>query len=137
PSLALIKPARLEDLEVVPHPGWSSSDQQKIDAYVNQFDLLNDRKRTPLEAPRFKATYRYRCHDSRCRGHQQGVLDWELVTFQRRLRHHTDNDLRRAIIDKFLHELCAPTRDTAFYVGNQAKRVTAFSILGVYWPPKS
>ncbi|MFC6014800.1 hypothetical protein ACFP2T_01115 [Plantactinospora solaniradicis] len=79
PSLALIRPARIDDLVVTPGRPWSPSEQRKIDTYVNQFDLLNDRKRTPLEAPRFKATYHYRCDDPQCKGHQQGVLDWELV----------------------------------------------------------
>jgi hypothetical protein len=30
--------------------------------------------------------------------------------------------------------MCDPRRDTAFYVGNQAKRAHVFSVLGVYYP---
>ncbi len=53
--------------------------QRKIDGYVIQADLLTPVEQTPLIATRFKAFYRYRCHDAACGGHRQGVLDWELV----------------------------------------------------------
>jgi hypothetical protein len=85
-SLALIRPARVDGLRVTPHGGWTPSEQRKIDAYVSQLDLLDNRDRVPLEAPRFRAAYRYQCHEPGCKGHLQGLLDWELVALQRRLR---------------------------------------------------
>jgi hypothetical protein len=38
--------------------------------------------------------------------------------------------------DKFLDQMCAADHDVAFYVGNQARHVGVFSVLGVYWPPR-
>jgi hypothetical protein len=35
---------------------------------------------------------------------------------------------------RLYHELCGPSNDVAFYVGNQAKRENVFSVLGVYYP---
>ncbi|HEY6422670.1 MAG TPA: hypothetical protein VIY28_05345 [Pseudonocardiaceae bacterium] len=58
----------------------------------------------------------------------------EFVTFQRNLRRLSDDDLISALRQKFLTELCAPTRDVAFYVGNQAKREQTFSVLGIHYP---
>lgn len=113
-SLALVRPATVEGIRVAAHPGWTPSEQRKIEAYVSQLDLLDNRDRTPLQAPRFRAAYRYRCHESGCGGHEQGLLDWELVALQRKLAGYPDADLKRAIEDKFLHELCAATRDVAF-----------------------
>jgi hypothetical protein len=84
PSLAMISPKEVVGLDVERHPGWTPDEQRKIDAYVNQLDLLSTAKRTPLEAPRFRAHYRYRCHAPSCKEHRQGVLDWELVSLQRR-----------------------------------------------------
>ncbi|GIG91072.1 hypothetical protein [Plantactinospora endophytica] len=136
PSLALIRPARVDGIRVTPHEGWSADDQRKIEAYVSQLDLLDSRDRTPLEAPRFRAAYHYHCHEPGCGGHRQGILDWELVALQRNLRGRSDDEVRRAVEQKFLHELCGPGRDVAFYVGNQAKRVNTFSVLGIYWPPR-
>ncbi len=136
-SLALIRPRTVDSLDVEPHPGWTPEEQRKIDAYMRQPDLFSSsHDRTALQPPRFRAYYRYRCHEPDCGGHRQGVLDWELVAFQRNLAHHSDDELCQAISDKFLEELCAPGRDVAFYVGNQAKRAHTYSVLGVYWPPR-
>lgn len=135
-SLALVRPSEVLGLDIERHPGWTPAEQQKIDAYVGQLDLFDDRDRTPLEPPRFRAAYRYRCREPGCAGHRQGVIDWELVALQRTLARQTDTELRNAIEAKFLAEMCAPSRDVAFYVGNQAKRAHVFSVLGVYWPPR-
>jgi hypothetical protein len=135
-SLALVRPLEVGGLDIEPHPGWTAAEQSKIDAYVSQLDLFSGQDRTPLQAPRFKAAYRYRCHERRCAGHRQGLIDWEFIALQRRLRHLPDDELRRALAAKFHEELCAPDRDVAFYVGNQAKRAHVFSVLGVYWPPR-
>lgn len=132
-SLAAIKPARVDGLDIEPHPGWTLDEQAKIDRYVGQFDLLGA-DRPALRAPRFKGWYRYRCHHKDCRGHRQGLLDWEFVALQLRLRDRTDADLVEQLRRKFLNQLCGPDRDVAFYVGNQAKRQHVFSVVGVYYP---
>ncbi|MFG3554816.1 hypothetical protein ACGGAQ_10520 [Micromonospora sp. NPDC047557] len=135
-SLALVRPKEVLALKVTPHPGWTDDEQRKIEAYASQPDLFSGRSRTPLQAPRFKAAYHYRCHEHGCNGHKQHVIDWELVALQRRLAGYSDTALRDALEAKFLGEMCAPNRDVAFYVGNQAKRVRVFSVLGVYWPKR-
>lgn len=133
-SLALVRPREIHAFKVVPHPGWSPDEQRKINAYTSQLDLFSSRSRKPLQAPRFKAAYHYRCNESGCKGHKQHIIDWEFVALQHRLRGYSDKALAEALKAKFLGEMCAPDRDVAFYVGNQAKRVHTFSILGVYWP---
>jgi hypothetical protein len=135
--LALIRPREISKLEISKHPGWTRDEQRKIDTYVSQLDLLSTQERTPLQAPRFKGTYHYRCGAPQCRGHKQGMLDWEFVAFQRRhLEGLTDAEAVQKLREKFIGELCAPDRDVAFYVGNQAKRPHVFSVLGVYWPKR-
>lgn len=133
-SLALIRPREITRLEITPHPGWTPDQQQKIAAYANQPDLFDPGGRTPLAAPRLRGTYHYRCFDRRCRGHRQGMRDWEFVAEQRRLAHLGDRALAAALRRKFLSTMCDPSRDVAFYVGNQAKRPWVFSVLGVYYP---
>lgn len=134
-SLALIRPTTITGLRLRPHPGWSREDQAKIDAYVNQLDLFDDREKAPLEPPRFKGWYQYRCGDGRCRGHEQGLLDWEFVAFQRRLGRMNDAEAMRAIQEKFIGMVCAPGKDTCFFVGNQAKHRNTFSVIGMWYPP--
>ena len=134
-SLGLIAVRDVGDLEVKRHPGWTREEQRKIDAYVNQVDLFGEEDLTPLEAPRFRGFYNWRCEDPTCKGHRQGIIDWEFVALQRRFQGLTDAEAISRIRDKFLGELCAPGKDLAFYVGNQAKREHTFSVLGVYYPP--
>lgn len=133
-SLALVRPQEVTRLEIFPHPGWTPDEQRKIDNYVAQTDLLDPRERIPLQAPRFKARYHYRCQEPGCRGHKQGLLDWEFVTLQRRLSQHSDQDARAELEARFLGMMCSPKRKFAFFVGNQAKRVHVYSVLGVYYP---
>ncbi|MEU4679842.1 hypothetical protein [Micromonospora sp. NPDC023737] len=135
-SLALVRPKEVRALKVTPHPGWTADEQRKIEAYASQPDLFSGRSRSPLQAPRYRAAYHYRCHERGCNGHKQHVIDWELVALQRRLAGHSDAALKEALEAKFLGEMCSPNRDVAFYVGNQAKRVHVFSVLGVYWPKR-
>ncbi|MEU4636921.1 hypothetical protein ACGFJ4_06320 [Micromonospora chalcea] len=133
-SIALIRAADISALKVKRHPGWSAEDRRKITGYLNQLDLLEPAKRSPLQAPRFTGAYRYRCADRHCRGHQQTLWDWEFVALQRRLSKLTDAEAEEQLRDKFLTQLCAADRDVAFYVGNQAARPQSFSIGGVYAP---
>lgn len=134
-SLALVRPRSINGLDVAAHPGWTADQQAKIDQYVLQERLGDEQDRTPLEAPRFRAWYRYRCAEPGCSGHRQGVLDWELVALQRNQLAHLDDERAVEVIRaKFLHMMCADHRAPAFYVGNQAKRAHVFSVLGVYYP---
>ncbi|WP_155983553.1 hypothetical protein [Thermobifida fusca] len=135
-SLAAIRPKRIYGIEVAPHPPWTPEEQRKIDKYVNQLALDSSAPRTALEAPRFAAWYRYTCWQPECRGHRQRILDWELVALQRRFRPASDQELTSIIKEKFFEEMCAPTKDTVFFVGNQAKRRHTFSVLGIYYPDR-
>jgi hypothetical protein len=132
-SLALVRPKEVLDVVIEPHPGWTPEEKTKIDAYVSQIDMFGA-DRTPLEAPRFRGWYRYRCHEPRCNIHRQGILDWEFVALQRKLR-GSPAEIEAALKEKF-NGLCSPDRDVAFYVGNQAKRQQVFSVLGVYCPKR-
>lgn len=138
-SLALVQPTDVDTLELFNHPGWTDDEKRKIQSYVNQLEIpLADQprtfQRTPLEPPRMKGAYRYRCSDKSCSGHRQGLLDWEFVALQRNLSDASDDEMRRQLQLKFLEGMCSPRHRTAFYVGNQAKRTNVFSVLGVYYP---
>jgi hypothetical protein len=65
-SLAAVRPKTVRDLLIKPHPGWSNTEQAKVDKYVDQPDLTG-RRRTALEAPRFQGWYSYLCWEPCCR----------------------------------------------------------------------
>jgi hypothetical protein len=136
PSLALIRPMDVLGFDIEPHPGWSGDDQRSIDAYVNQLTLFGNDDRRPLEAPRFKGWYVYRCHAPGCTTHRQQVLDWEFVRLQRRHAQDDDTSTATALRARFLEMMCGPRRDPAFFLGNLSKRRFTFSTLGCYYPEK-
>jgi hypothetical protein len=137
-SLAAIRPREVTDLDIESHPGWDTEDRRKIAKYMDQLEFpeLSRGPKTPLEAPRFKGWYRYYCQAPGCHQHRQGIYDWEWVALQRNLSALGDAELRAALRKKFLDEICAPTRDLAFFVGNQARHPQGFMILGAFWPPR-
>ncbi len=100
-------------------------------------DALLDlgKPKSALEAPRFKGSYRWRCSGEECKGHLQGLLDWEFTAFQRRLP-QDDEAAIASIRRRWFTEICSPGNDVYFYVGNQAKRHQTFSILGAVYPKK-
>lgn len=132
-SLALVRAREVRDLRVKPHPGWSPDEQAKIERYVRQLDLFGG-DRTPLEAPRMVGHFAWTCYGTGCRGHEQSIIDWEFVAFQRRLAGLDDATLKDRLRQKFLTEICHSGAEIAFYVGNQAKRHHVFHVLGVYYP---
>lgn len=136
-SLAAIRPRQVTGLEIEPHPGWDTEERRKIEHYMNQLEFpeLSRGPKTPLEAPRFKGWYRYLCQAPGCRQHRQGIYDWEWVAFQRTLAAYSDAELHEALRKKFLDEICAPSRDIVFFVGNQLKHQQGFMVLGMFWPP--
>lgn len=135
-SLAAIRPRRVLGIDIQPHPGWTPEEQAKIDHYANQPDLFDRAPRTALQAPRFKGWYRYLCHSGSCNGHRQGIIDWEWVGFQRKVPNYDDQRLQAALRTRFYDEICATDRDVIFYLGNQAKRLQTFMVLGMYYPKR-
>ena len=133
-SLGLVRAADVSDVDIERHGGWNEDEQRKIDGYVSQLTLFGDENRAALQAPRFKGYYKWRCTDPSCNGHRQGIIDWEFVAHQRKLSMLGDDDARAALRKRWLEELCRPTNEVSFYVGNQHKRAQTFSILGVYYP---
>ncbi len=133
-SLGLVRIADVSGLDVERHPGWTGDEQRRIDGYVNQLQLFGDDDRTPLQAPRFRGSYKWRCAEPTCKGHRQGLIDWEFVALQRRLQNHGDSDAMSALKRRWVDELCSSANEVSFYVGNQAKHPQTFSVLGVYYP---
>jgi hypothetical protein len=138
-SLAAIRPRQVLALDIEPHPGWTPGEQAKIDHYVSQLELPGFGRglRTPLEAPRFKGWFRYLCGEPGCRQHRQGIIDWEWVALQRKLAGRPDQEVCTELRKRFLDQICRPSNDLVFFVGNQAKRQHVFMVLGAFYPPRA
>jgi hypothetical protein len=134
-SLGMFKPANIE-FEI--KKSVPKDEKQRRAAY-DQY-LLFDKRLKPVEYIPFSFHYRFKCHNApSCPNHRLMIHDWELMEAYRRWRHkYTDQSLLMdKIREKWLNTLCAPTRDTYFYVGNIWQRPKQFMVLGVFYPPKS
>jgi len=138
-SLAAIRPRKVTGIDIEPHGPWTADEQRKIDAYVNQLELpgIGRGPRTALDPPRFRGWYRYTCRAPGCGQHRQGIYDWEWVALQRNLAGRSDTEARAALQARFLDEICAPSNDLVFFVGNQQKRPQGFMVLGAFYPPRA
>lgn len=134
PSLGLIKPT-VDDLTIEANEDFAA-DKKALLEMAAAPDLFGSPERTPLEAAPLKLKYRYRCQSSRCGGHHQSIIDWEAGEAVRTWRDgYSEERLREVLREKWLDQMCAPDRDTYFYLGNQQAHRKSFLVLGVFWPP--
>lgn len=78
--------------------------------------------------------YRYVCDDPDCGTHTQSIIDWEIALYYRRVRNSAR--WRELMKQRWVDEMCAPGRDTAFFVGDQHQHPGSFLVLGVWWPER-
>ena len=135
PSLGLVKPAEIIDLEIEENDAFDA-DKKLLARLAAQGDLFKD-ARDPLEPAPYRLKYRYKCQSTGCNGHNQTLIDWEAGQAARSWRAGAGSEqrLREMLKEKFLDELCAPSRDTHFFLGNQHQHPRSFLVLGVFWPP--
>lgn len=136
-SLGIVRPREITDLVVSPDDAdW----KPEFRAALKQQRLWDDRKNTkepPRKAP-WKFRYRFKCRDTRCRGHEMMIEDWEVGALYWRCVDNGDSPEEAAakVRSKFLDEMCSPKRDTHFFVGTVLAHGT-WVIIGVFWPHKS
>ncbi len=133
-SLGCFRPAEVLDFIVEDDsPRWEGKQRSAL----QQLSLF-ETGRQPLEKVPLKFSYRYRCTDRACAGHRQTLLDWEAYQLYRNLKAKGDSiaTIRQKIREKFLEDLCGPSKDTMFFVGNHSTHPASFMVLGVFYPPR-
>jgi len=137
-SLGVFRPKRVLDL-VIEQADVNEGKKQIARAWAAQGSLLDGLEpdeRThqlqELELIPWSFKYRYECSDPDCNSHTQSIIDWEIAELYRRV-HHRD-DWQDRLKARWINDLCAPNRDTAFFVGNQHQHPRSFLVLGVWWP---
>lgn len=132
-SLGIVKPRSVEDLVVEEveqdwKPQWISAlRQQRLFGPGNK----------PLEKIPYRFSYKYKCTDPTCKGHAQMIEDWEIGQLWRSMRDKYRDRLVACdkVRQKFFGEICAPDKDTHFFVGTILQHGT-WIILGTFWPKK-
>lgn len=133
-------PRRVIDLVIEP-ANVNEEKRQIARAWAAQPSLLDglesDEKAhqlRELELIPWTFKYRYECDDPGCRTHTQSIIDWEIAEYYRHARRF--ENWRDRMKSRWVGDLCAPDRDTAFFVGNQHQHLNSFLVLGVWWPER-
>lgn len=139
-SLGAFRPKRVVDI-VIEATDVRADKQEIARAFAAQPSLLDGidaaeqaNQIRELDHVPYRFKYRYECDDHGCSGHTQSIIDWEIVTYYRRIRDY--DDWRERLKARWIGDLCAPGRDTAFFVGNMHQHPNSFLVLGVWWPPR-
>lgn len=131
-SLAVIKPGRVDDfvMESVP-AGWNPGQR----AVIDQPSLFAPDKETLKQVP-FRFKYHFTCDRKGCRGHEMSIIDWEIAQAYFKWGGASGVGIEAKLRAKWLDEICGPTKDTLFFVGNIHKHPKSFLVLGTFWPPR-
>ena len=131
-SLGIVKPTKVIDLKVEPaDPEWKPEWQ----ALYSQLRLFGDPPK-PLTKIPYKFSYVFECEDSD-KPHRAMNEDWELgVLFLKEVERLGSNEAAaKSVKYKFFDTICAPDRDTKFFMGTVFPYNT-WVVLGTFWPPE-
>lgn len=135
PSLAVVRPTEPPTLEITPRDHAQLAEwTRRAEGAAARMSLFDDpsTSKPDFEVVPWRFRYHYRCRSSACGGHEQTIVDWEVVALWRHVRHRPDwQELMRQKFEKDLWS----DRAAVLFVGNQEQHPTSFLVLGVFWPP--
>ncbi len=135
-SLGVFKPKEIRTLVVTAdNADWDPAFKEAL----KQYRLWDERtaSRRPLRKVPFKFHYRFRCDDPDCdHEHKMSIVDWEVGALFWKLRDQgfTEKEAAEKVRYKFFDELCSPTKDTYFIVGNMLDHPRSWLVLGLFYP---
>lgn len=135
PSLAVVRPADPPTLSITRRDAaqikkWEHR-AAAVQARMSLFDSPGDEK-APFEVVPWRFRYKYRCGARTCSGHEQTIVDWEVLALWRNVRGEPDWEEK---MRKKFEETLWFGRDSVLFVGNQNEYPVSFLVLGVFWPP--
>lgn len=131
-SLGVVKPTKILDFEVKAQTAEWDAKQSASLAQLGFFETPTK----PLKKMPFKFSFVFECADSK-KPHRAMCEDWEMgVLFNKEVIRLGDaKKAAESVKRKYLGELCAPERDTHFFMGTVFPYNT-WVVIGVWWPPK-
>ena len=131
-SLGIVRPSEIIDVEVTPCSRDWPDRWRKL---FSQVSLFGERRKPLYKVP-FSFRYVFRCDDSD-EIYKRLILDWELgaLFWGEVKRLGSEEEAAASVRHKFLDQMCAPDRETRFFVGTRWPYNT-WLVLGVFWPPK-
>ncbi|MHB8220588.1 MAG: hypothetical protein ACYDHU_09765 [Acidimicrobiales bacterium] len=135
PSLALVRPLEPPELKITARDEEQIREwQRRAEGVASRVSLFEDpeTRKPDFEVVPWRFRYHYKCSSAGCGGHEQTIIDWEIVALWRNVRRRSN--WRELMCQKFERDLWAG-RETALFVGNQEQRPWGFLVLGVFYPP--
>lgn len=130
-SLGIVRPKRVLDIRIEAADSEWKPEWQQLFQQMTLFGPLQK----PLAKLPYKWSYVFECED-RPKPHKCMIEDWELGVLFLKLRDEMEEQkAAESVKDKYLQELCAPSRDVRFFMGTVFPYNT-WIVLGVFWPPK-
>jgi len=130
-SLGIVRPSEVLDLEASKcSDRWSAKEELAL----SQVNLFGQRPK-PLHKIPYTFRYVFKCDDdiepNRCT-----LTDWEMgMLFLNQRARHNEATAIQHVREQFLEKMCAPDRDTRFFVGTMLPR-NAWLVLGVFRPKR-
>jgi len=133
-SLGIVRPKQITGFTIkLIERSW----KDKFKAAFQQLDMFG-RKQKSLDKIPYKFSYSFTCEEPDCKGHNMMIEDWEVGELYRKMVQKYEGDEQAATLavrERFLNQVCAPTRDPYFFVGTIFIYGT-WVILGVFWPKR-
>jgi hypothetical protein len=133
-SLGVVRPSRIIDLKIEKSEEVWDESQAGI---LNQQRLFGESVKDLAKIP-YKFRYVFECEDSH-KPHTAMCEDWELgALYLNELKRLKGNSQKAAesVRHKFFDDLCAPDKDTRFFMGTIFPFNT-WVVLGIFYPPKT
>jgi hypothetical protein len=129
-SLGVVVPKRVFGIEVdVDVEDWSD----KAKGALSQLNLFAD---APKKLEKIPYRFRYHFEDRDGVERKLTIRDWELGALYLRMRdEHGQQEAVEKVKQKFHNQMCAPDKDTRFFVGTMYP-YNQWMVVGVFWPPK-
>lgn len=133
PTLGIFKPKVIEKLIITPtDPHWTQA----------QLDILRQNKMfdeggpsQELEKVPFDFSYKFRCDEDTCKGHELKCTDWEMGESWRRWSREYGNDWEAKFRQRYEHEMIN-VKDTHLYVGTVHRHPHIWINVGLFYPMK-
>ncbi len=125
---------------VEPRPGVTLEIEKRQPREVvdsgEQLDIFGEGTKD-LTPPEHHFRYSFHCWDPDCNGHHLSIIDWEITEAWRRwLPTYGPEEVLDKIREKWIDQMCAPDRQTRFFVGNTLGAPWIWMVLGTWWPPR-
>lgn len=134
-SLGIFRPREITDLLIIPDDTeWKRSFLDEL-RQTRFWDTRTKSREPPRKVP-WRFQYRFRCDNARCKGHKMTNEDWEVGALYWKLVDEgaTPAEAAAQVKQKFLDEVCSPTRETYLYVGTVLAYPRSWLVIGTFWP---